>query len=348
MIMNQKILLTKAKFLLIAIIIVTLPLTLIAYSSSEVELIFTYFNPEPTVRAMNAAGDSITLCGSEVAGEALGLSPNGEMLAVVRYNLNSEPPRLDGTGKTSTLSLINLRTCESTVVFEEPAAAVAVIWSPDSRHLLIHKLVAIAPLSAGYNYGYLSVYDLENNSIVEVEENFVFGLNWFPDNQSILLWNETDGYMRYSVDDRSLTSVSLPDARDFVIYNIDMALNLVAYTTDVGINVYDLEHEELVGQLQFSDLDGLPASELWWSPDGRLLMIEQQDNHIVVWDFERNEILSSFNSPALVNPRGYRYQLAWSPNSDAVYIVVYRTDDSVDIYKGIVETGEFVQFLHLS
>jgi hypothetical protein len=164
------------------------------------------------------------------------------------------------------------------------------------------------------NRGVVQQYGLgaEGTKTVTPEDQFVLDFGIAPDGNFIAYRTETTLEIRSLADNSSVKSVVL-DAEDIPPFRGEGDSiawspigDAVAYTTLYGAKVYFLSDESAV-QLREGQFISLS-----WSPDGRYLAGEQENNIWWVYRRDRNTFLLASAIPSSLG-------LGWQPNGDLIF-----------------------------
>jgi Tol biopolymer transport system component len=256
------------------------------------------------------------------------LSPDGIHLAFTRYEWD-----VSANDSQSRLWLANLQTGQQWPVGTWAKTAGG-LWSPDSQLMLIHQLDSIEPLWAGYNYGHLSVYSLTDDSLTPLDNTWAFAQGWYADSQNLLLWNESDGYLTYSLETKSVRPAQFQPpvtgpVRWTDVYSVSEESIIAIPSVDYQLLIYSLDSGFLLQRIipEEGDFVSRPS----WSPDGQFLAIELSGNDILIWDYQSREILSSITNPVNETPVGYYYEIYWTTSPQQLFIII-RTSLGIEIH----------------
>lgn len=264
------------------------------------------------------------------------VSPNAEFIAFTKFYTDD-----DVTNEL--LWLGNLSTQEQKIIGNLDARSVTTIWSGDSHFLVVQELLAIVPLSQGYNYGRISVYDVQNDNLFVLDTISGFPIDLLPDNQNLLLWNEINGYILLNIHDYSVVelSSSILGNQQFSDGDVAHTSPIFATVRDGFPSIFEINDENLI-ELQTIDIEG--ANQLKWSPDDTILSIVLDNNDIVLWDYHTASTIGTISNPVNDTPSGYYYDIRWAEDTSRLLILVNRSGN-IEIYEYDIELAQMTQLI---
>jgi hypothetical protein len=242
------------------------------------------------------------------------LSPGGTFLTFVRYDW--EAPY--SSTRQARLWLANLATGEQWAVTQWHDTAWG-RWSSDGRYLLIQQLFAIAPMYLEeFNYGELSIYDVQTRQPTIINNLLADSLGWYSDNLSVLLYNEDQGFLRYYLQDGTIVPISFQPPvhqthrRNLVFGHGSIAVNI----DEANVLIYSLADGQLSETVPHDDLHGSAINRLWGSPDGRYLVADTEEDTLAIWDVAQNKLSAIFTTPSGWAPSRTSLEVAWGVGDD--------------------------------
>ncbi len=199
--------------------------------------------------------------------------------------------------------------------------------------------VAVMPLWAGYNYGQLSIYDTTTGSKTTLTGVQGLVIGWYSDSQSILLWNQTASYFKYSLSSSSTQALGILDLRDRE--HLDWStlapsgpLLAISFPAYQAIHVYNAQSGAFLKRISETAIGG-HVNTLTWSPQGTYLAIGLTEGSIAIWNYTTNSLTAQIPIPV----SDYPFELQWT--GDGQYVaLVFQGANKTTVYYANAQTGQ--------
>lgn len=289
----------------------------------------------PQMRMLDSVGQVHDVFAAQNDGFINDVSPDGEHLAFGRYQWDVPRSRWKGQ-----LWIADLRTQKQAAVSSFMYQSTGK-WSPDGASLLIRQAApAMSPFGENDNYDYHSIYSVSTGQTTVLGNLQALSLGWYSDSQRLLLWNEANGYFKYSIADQTIEPIAFESVESdaYRLSTMSPQLDTVAILGDEALGVYDAENGRLLRHCTPANLDDEQVQSISWSPDGRYLALKLTNDKLALWDYGTNRVSWLVDAPAPLSDE-VRYYFDWSDSTGGLYLIGQSNTGTV-VYQLDVLTGQ--------